>query len=145
MPDVKFDSLLDHLLDGYTWTTASVECALFDSATWVPDRTDGFVLAAAGAGAIEVAAPSYVRRPLVSPVKNFDVGSHRGLLASAIIDFGILEPGYAFDTLVLYEFVSNDSDSWLLAAFDIGAQTTGGVLPERFVPDVDGLFALTAP
>lgn len=145
MPDVKFDSLLDHLLGGYQWTTGQPHGALFLRDTWTPDKSDGFVLDATGAGAIEVAAPSYARTPIVSAVKNLDAGGHRVLLDAAVIDFGILEAGYDFDTLLIFELVTNDGDSWLLSAHDLGAQTTGGVTPERCVLDSDGLYQLTAP
>lgn len=144
MAHTKFDTFLDHILDGYVWTSGDPWAAMFLADTWVPDKGDGSVLAVTAAGAIEVAAPSYLRVPVTSPVKVLDGIGHRGLLDSAIIDFGTPETGFDFDTLLIFELVTDDSDSWLIAAYDVGAQTTDGG-SQRFVPDTDGLFQLTAP
>lgn len=145
MPGVVFDTYLDHILDGYQWTTANVYGMLVLADTWTPAKGDIVVDDAILAGAIEVVAASYVRVPLVSPIKNLDTGGHRGLLDASVIDFGILESGFDFDTLILFEMITDDSDSWMLCTQDLGAQTTDGVTPERCVPNTDGLFQITAP
>lgn len=143
MTDTVFDTYLDHLVQLY-WPTSNIKCAIFLKNTWTPSKSNAFVADAIGAGAIECAAVGYVRVALTSPTVALDGGGHRSLLHSAIADFGALAAGTDFDTFVLYELVTNDADSWLLAAYDVGAQTTSGT-GTRFVPDTSGLFRLKQP
>lgn len=141
--DVVFDTYLDHLAQLY-WPTSNVECAIFLKDTWTPAKSDAFVADAIGAGAIECAAVGYVRVALTSPTLVLDGGGHRELFHAAVADFGALAAGTDFDTLLLYELVTNDADSWPLAAYDVGMQTTSGT-GTRFVPDTSGLFKLDQP
>lgn len=142
MADIIHDTLLHHLVTGTDWQTADVRAALFAKTTWTPAKADAVLADVTGPGAVEVAAASYVRTPLASLVANLDGTLHRELLTAAVIDFGTLEAGFDYDTLVLYVFVTNDSDSWLVTSIDTGAQVTDGT-DERFVPDAAGLVALT--
>lgn len=142
MTDVVHLTALDHLVTGTSWETANLQAALFLKGAWTPAITDGFVLDATSAGATEVAAASYGRVALASNVANLDVTNTRELLATAVIDFGTLETGFDFDTLVVFVQVTNDSDSWLVCSIDLGSLTTDGT-DERFVPDTAGLLSLT--
>lgn len=142
MSDVVHDSMLHHFLRGANWQTADLRAALFLKSTWTPSPSDGVVLDATGAGAVEVAAPSYARAVLASNVANTDGTNHRELLSTAVIDFGALEAGFDYDTLVVFVHVTDDTDSWLVTSIDLGAQTTTGA-DERFVPDAVALIAVT--
>jgi hypothetical protein len=144
MADVIFDTYLDHLVRGLDWTTFDIRAAMFDKLTWAPAKGDLFMAGPIAAGAVECAAVGYTRQALVSQVANLDGAGHRELLHTAVADFGSLAAGTAFDTLVTFVQVTNDADSWLVAAFDVGAQTTDGT-DQRFVPDTDGLFQLLMP
>lgn len=142
MADIIHDTLLHHLVTGTDWQTADVRAALFAKTTWTPDPGDAVLADVTGNGAVEVAAASYVRVAVASRVANTDSILHEELLSAAVIDFGTLEAGSDYDTLVLYVFVTDDSDSWLATSIDVGAQVTDGT-DERFVPDPSGLIAFT--
>lgn len=148
MSDVTFDTYIDHILDGsFVWTTTPVKAAVFLRGAWTPDKGDVFLLDAQTAGAQElsdVSAPGYARTTLPSPTKSIDSGGHRGLLNGSLVDFGVIDTGFDFDTLVLFVEVSDDTDSWMLSAFDVGSQTTDGTTL-RFAPNVDGFYSVTAP
>lgn len=143
MADVVFDTYLDHLVQLF-WPTAAIHCAVFEASGWTPSKSDVFLADAIGAGAVECAASGYARVPLTSPIASLDGAGHRSLLQSAVADFGTLGAGTNFDTFVLYVAVTNDSDSWMMATYDVGAQTTDGT-ELRFVPDTDGLMQLRQP
>lgn len=148
MPDVTFDTYIDHVLDGsFVWTTTPIMAGVFLKGAWTPGKGDAFILDATTAGADELStlgAGGYARQTIVSPTKTLDGTGHRGLLGGSIIDFGAVDPGFDFDTLVLFVFVSDDSDSWIIDARDVGAQTTDGTTL-RFAPHVDGFYQVTAP
>lgn len=145
MPDVTFDTYIDHILAGtFVWTTTPVECAVFLKDGWAPNKSDAVLLDAQTAGATELVGGGYARTSILTPTKNIDSGGHRGLLGGAVIDFGAITAGQDFDTLVLFVVVSDDTDSWMLSAHDVGFQTTDGT-PLRFVPNGDGFYQVTAP
>jgi hypothetical protein len=145
MSDVTFDTYIDHILDGsFVWTTTSVEAAVFDKGAWTPDKGDVFLLDAQTAGATELVGGGYARTTLVSPTKSIDGTGHRGLLNGSVIDFGAIAGGQNFDTLVLFVIVTDDTDSWMLSAHDVGAQVTDGTAL-RFHANVDGFYQMTAP
>lgn len=146
MPDIVTDTFLYVLANGsFDWSTADIRAAIFEAATWTPSKADSVVADATSAGAIECAAAGYAREALVSQVATLDTGGHRMLLDSAVVDFGTLASGTAFDTLMLFVQVTDDTDSWVMATFDLGAQTTSNASPTRFIPDTDGLFRLAQP
>lgn len=146
--DVTFDTYIDHILAGtFVWTTADVRAAVFLKDTWVPNKSDAFLLDAQTAGAQELSdmgAGGYARALRTSATKALDAGGHRGLLRGAVIDFGVVATGYDFDTIILFVQVTDDTDSWMLSAYDVGAQTTDGT-NLRFVSDSDGFYQVTAP
>lgn len=120
-----FDKVREHLavdLD-VDWTTDTVRAVLFDSATWTPDESDGFVGTAIGAGAIET---SGTRQTLANRTAALSGGDHLVYWdGDPIIYPGVLL-GEDFDSLVLYRFVTNDADSYLIAHYELGAQTGDG-------------------
>lgn len=145
MSDVTFDTYIDHILAGtFVWTTTPVQAAVFLKDAWVPSKSDVFLIDAITAGALELGAGGYARATLPSPTKSIDSGGHRGLLNGSLVDFGVVDGGWDFDTLVLFRFVTGDTDSWMLSAFDVGAQSTDGTAL-RFAPNVDGFYSVTAP
>lgn len=145
MADIVFDTYLDHLAAGTAvWTADTVKGMLVAASTWTPAKSDGFVATILSAGAVEVTAAPYARQTLASKTKTLDGGGHRVLLDGNLLDFGAMAAAQSYDHLVLFKFVTNDADSWLICAFDLGALVTNGVT-QRFVPDADGFFSLVAP
>ncbi len=143
--DITFDTYINHLLDGTTdFATLTVRGMLVDSLTWTPSKSDGFVATALAAGAVEVTASPYARQTLGGKTRTLDTPGHRVLLDGNLLDFGAMAAAQNYDALILFAFVTNDADSWLMAAFDLGAQTTNGV-QQRFVPNADGFWEVLAP
>ena len=147
MADLVHDTLIEHMATGAWsgWVTEDVRAAIFLADTWTPDKSDDVLATILAAGAIEISPSGYARTALTSQAATLDGGLHRELLDSAVIDFGTLGSGEDFDTLVLYVFVTDDTDSWLVSTRDLGAQTTTNASATRFVPDTDGLFSLVQP
>lgn len=144
MADITFDTYLDHVAKATAvWTTDTVKGMLVDAQTWTPSEGDGFVATILSAGAVEVTAVGYARQTIGGKTETLDGVGHRGLLDGNLLDFGAMAAGSNYTHLVLFKFVTNDADSWLICAFDLGALTTNGV-DQRFVPDADGFFELTA-
>lgn len=143
MADIMFDTYLDHLVQSF-WPTADIMCAMFEANTWTPSKDDTYLADATGAGAIECAASGYARVALTSKVTVLDSPGHRALSQASIADFGVLGAGTDYDFLVLYVAVTDDTDSWMIGAYDVGAQTTTGT-DMRFIPDTDGFMQLRQP
>lgn len=122
---------------GLDWVAAPVKAALVAKNTWTPDATDGFMQDVLDAGAVEVAAAGYARVALTTAV----VVSGPDVFADAD-DFSFDGPpafGDDYDTLLLFLDVTDDTDSPVLAALDLGSHTTDG-LPIDFTVDVEGLL-----
>lgn len=143
MSDLTFDTYLDHLAAGFTWTTATVKAALFNTNTWTPDKSDGFVATIIANGAVEITASPYVRQTVASKTKTLDTPNHRVLLGMGTIDFGAMVAAQNYNRLVLFTQVTNDADSWLIAALDVGALVTNGV-DQQFAPNASGLYQILA-
>jgi len=120
-----FDTAREHLavdLD-LDWTAGAVTALLVDKDTWTPSAGDDFVDTALSAGAIET---SGTRQILPSPTATVSGGDHRVYWdGNPIVYPGVLN-AETFDTLVLYQAVTNDTDSYLIAAYDLGAQVGDG-------------------
>lgn len=145
MADIIFDNWLNAIATlGTDWVADTIRAALFDSLTWTPAKSDLFVNSATSSGAVEVAAASYARQLVPGRAVVVDGGAHRILLDGSTIDFGILEAGFNYDTLILYDFVTNDTDSFLICAFALGAQTTDGSNVQA-VPNAAGFFKIYQP
>lgn len=144
MADLTFDTYLDRVVAGTAiWTTMVVKAMLVNTVGWTPNKSDGFVATILSAGAVEVTAAPYARQTVTGKVKSIDGAGHRILEAMNLIDFGAMAGAQAYNRLVLYNFVTNDADSWLICALDVGALVTNGV-QQRFVPNASGLYQILA-
>lgn len=108
---------------GFDWQTVVVQAMLVDAQTWTPAAGDQFVTTILTAGAVE-AASSGDRQTLTTPVAA--IVSHKANWSSDPISYPNVTLGTPFDTLVIFAFVTNDADSYLIACFDLGAQTGDG-------------------
>lgn len=112
------------------WESDTWRAALFLKDTWTPNVDDDFVQTAITAGADELSGGGYARVTLSSKSTSLDDTNDRALLDCAEISFGAVAAGGAqddYDTLVIYRFVTNDTDSWLAFTYSFDAvQTTNG-------------------
>lgn len=125
--DMIFDAVREHLtvdLD-FVWTDGSVRCLLVNSDTWTPSPSNGVVGDILGAGADE-AATTGDRQVLGSPAAALSGTDHLVYYDSDPVVYPGVSAAVPFDTLVLFKFVTDDTDSWLIASYDLGAQTGDG-------------------
>jgi hypothetical protein len=120
-----FDTAREHLavdLD-LDWTAGNVTALLVLADTWSPDAGDDVVATILSAGAIET---SGTRQVLGSPAATVSGGDHRVFWdGDPIVYPGVLN-AETFDILVLYQAVTDDTDSYLLCAYNLGAQVGDG-------------------
>lgn len=119
MADVIFDQLVFRLPVNFSYADA-YSFALYAIGA-DPDPSIDTLDALAGSGAVEVAAASYFRPPMTSAAVAPDATNHRGLIQADAISFGALESGFNYDRLVLFHDDADDSVSWPLIAYDLGA------------------------
>lgn len=112
----------------YDWTAGNTFALVVKKNGWTPAESDTFLAGIFVAGAVEVstADPGFGgadRQEITSAAVGLGSG-HAFWSGDAISYPGI--PAVAFDTLILYNTVSSDADSWAMAVFDLGAQTGNG-------------------
>lgn len=122
---------------GFNWQTADVRALLVNADTWIPDVDDDFVQSILTAGADEMAGGSYARELLTGRTVAKDDANDRALWDGNSLDFGVITGTDAYDTLVLFTFVTNDSDSWLIAWAPLGAHNANST-QILFNPDTAG-------
>ena len=103
---------------------------LLVSATTTADTEDDAEFIASITTLDEVAATSYARLTLAGEVVNEDLPNNRGEFDANDAAFGALGNGMndTLDGAVLFRFVTNDADSFLIAHIDTGGfpKTTNG-------------------
>jgi hypothetical protein len=108
---------------GFDYTAGTVKFVFADDASlWTPDPEDSYVADITAAGGILVGN----REPVASPGVTQDGTNHRAVWSADDYAHGGVANLTDFQWLVAYNFVTNDSDSWLIASFDFGAQTGDG-------------------
>lgn len=145
MSDIAFNQIRYRIGLGFSWTTSVVRAMLVDSDAWVPNVDDDFVQTILTAGADEMAGGGYARVTLGARTVALDDTGNRGLWdCTSAISFGTVTGSDPYDFLVIYNFVTTDADSWLICAFDLGAQAATGS-PITFMPHSEGIlqWALT--
>lgn len=128
------------------WAAGDVRAMLVKVDTWDPYDQTGYTTVAdiLGAGAIEVSTTGYARKALSGKATSRDDGSQRALLDCDDIVFdGPPDPADDYDALVIFQHVTNDSDSPILATFSLSLTFTTDGNPITFRPAVDGLFAIS--
>lgn len=142
MADTIFDVVRLNVASGLVdVTSAALTCVLLEANTWTPSPSDGVVGDALSAGAIEVSTGgSADRQTLTSGAVNLNGSLHRAIWDWDPISYPNVPNATAFDTLLVYVFVTSDSDSWLICAYDLGAQTGNGS-PITINPDSSGTLS----
>lgn len=120
-----FDQLRYNQGLGYDFTAGTAMWIILAAGAWTPGPGDAFVQTALSAGASEP-APSGDRQAITTPTVTLDTPNHRALWGAGNGSYPGVPNLAAFDTLVLYNFVTNDSDSWLMAAWPQGALAGDG-------------------
>jgi hypothetical protein len=134
---VVFNQIRYRIGLGFNWTTADVRALLVDSDAWTPNYDDDYVQSILTAGADEMAGGGYARQNVTGRTVALDDAGDRGLWDGNSISFGTVTGTDPYDFLVLYNFVTNDADSWLIAAYDLGAQAADSTVL-LFNPPADG-------
>lgn len=131
------------LLTGFTWISADVRGALFLANTWTPNPDNQYLSAATSAGAIELTVSGYSRQAIPTKTVAVDTALDAGLLDGDTIVWPISGAGQDYDTVVIYNQVTNDANSFLIAAFtlDTTMTTVGGSV--YFTLDPAALLTLT--
>lgn len=131
-----FNSIREHLAVtcDVNWATAVVMALIVDRDVWTPNADDAFVDDALGAGAIET---SGTRQQIANPVAALS-GADDCVYwdGDPIVYPGVLV-AETFDTLILYVEITDDTDSYLIGAYDLGAQTGDGA-NVTIAPDTKG-------
>jgi hypothetical protein len=139
------DAAKKHMVDGaFPWTsTMSPRAMLVLKNTWTPQASDNFVQTAITAGATELSASGYARLALVGLTTSQDDGNTRALISAGTIHFANIAAAQNFNALMIFNFVTNDTDSWLIATYDLGGTQTTNGLGWYFALNAAGLIALT--
>jgi hypothetical protein len=119
---------LEAMTGAFDWTSDTIKGVLGDSGGWSFDATTQLYLAdAITDGFTEMTAGGYARQTLASKTATADFNPNlRTVLDAATINFGAIAGTQNYDTFILIKFVTNNADSPLLGAWDLGAQTTNG-------------------
>lgn len=128
MADLITDRLRYQIGLAYDWTAGATYALVVKKNGWTPAESDVFLADVFVAGAAEVStgSPGYAgtdRQNITSPTVALATG-HAFWSGDAISYPGI--PAVAFDTLILYNTVTSDADSWVMAVFALGSQTGNG-------------------
>jgi hypothetical protein len=137
--DVIFDNGIDAIVQFGAWGELTI--GLFLKNGWTPALGDGVIADATSAGATEVTASGYTRQSFVTGTITADGGGHREVFAIDTVDFGTIDSGADFDTMIVAAQGSDDTDAKLIIAYDLGAQTTDGS-DVTFVPDTAGVIEI---
>lgn len=102
------------LLQNYTFTFANQFVVDLDPATW------------------EVTASGYSRVDLTNLVRNVNLSNNTVEFSADPIDFGSLAPGQTVSGVVVYRFITDDTDSPLIGGQDFSSLPNTGN-PDPFV------------
>lgn len=122
MADIRFNQVRYRIGLGYNWTTATVRAAVLLKDTWTPNVDDDFVSTATIAGA-DIRGS---RTDLIGKSVALDDTNDRAVWSCSNIVVAGVTLGQTYDSFLIYNFVSSDADSWLIALFDVGLHTAAG-------------------
>lgn len=132
---IIFDTVRDHLaiVRDFNWTAGTVRAVVLNRLTWTPNASDTFVATATSAGATALGT----RQTLASPTATLSGVDHCVYWDANPIVYPGIALSAAFDTLLLYRFVTVDADSYLIAVYDLGSQVGDGA-SVTLNPDTNG-------
>lgn len=132
------DLVYDIGLDEWAWWTTGTFKMMAMLATYTPSYLDAVPNDIV---AHECSASGYARATIASPTRTVDNTNHRIVYDCANPTFGSPAAGQTVSGFVLYREVNDDSDSILVAFYDVGdVATDGGALTPTV--GVDGLHYL---
>jgi len=142
MANVAYNTAKKRLLDaGFNWASVDVRALLVTSGYSV-DPDDTFVDDLTP-GSNELSGTGYVRKALASESTSQDNTNDRAEGDADDVTWSAINAGTAA-AVVLYAFVTNDADSWLIAYVDTGGfpiTTNGGDLTIQW--NAEGILQLT--
>jgi hypothetical protein len=108
---------------GFDYTAGTVNFVFADDAgLWTPDPEDSYVADITSAGGVLHGTRTAVTSPSVTQ----DGTNHRAIWGANDYNHAGVALSDVFQWLIAYNLVTSDADSWLIASFDIGAQTGDG-------------------
>lgn len=125
------------------FTTGTYQAALFLKDAWTPNKDDDFIQSITTAGADELSGGTYARVTLGSKSVAQDNTNDDAQTTCATVNFGAIAAGITqddYDTMVIFRFVTGDSDSWpaLIYLLDAVYSTDGVAI--QFTINADGLY-----
>lgn len=108
--------------------TGTYEWLLLQAGTYTFDPDHDFVSALTPASN-ECDVAGYLRDTLAGAALTVDDASNRTNVEADGPDFGTLTAGQAVDAVVLYKFVTDDTDSILVAYYAFAEKDTGDISP----------------
>jgi hypothetical protein len=128
----------------FNWATMAPRAALVLAGSWTPAASNNYVQDAISAGATELAVSGYTRQSLTGLAETQDDAHTRSLIGASVFQFVGMASGGSFDTLILFNLVTTDSDSWLIATYSLGmTYTTAATGTLIFSPNAAGILAVT--
>lgn len=116
MAEFKFNRGRYQVGLGFDFEAATTEFVLVDDdGLWTPDADDDFVATIVANGGIIRSD----REPIINPTVSLDDAGDRALWGCDAFTIGGVANGDPFTHLLLYNLVTDDNDSWLLACWDL--------------------------
>lgn len=122
MADLIYNGGLDRLRD---FTTGTFKFLLLKGSGYTPDKDHDFVAGLTPASN-EVAGAGYSRQTAASKTRTVDDTNNRITYDCADLAFGSIASGETVTGMILYQEVTNDSDSVLIAYYDLTDTATTG-------------------
>jgi hypothetical protein len=124
MADIIYNGGLDRLRD---FTTGTFKFLLLKGSGYTVDKDHDFV-ANLTPGTNEVSAGGYARQTAASKTRTVDDTNDRIFYSCANLAFGSIAVGQTVTGMVLYQEVTGDADSVLIAYYDLVDTPTTGSL-----------------
>lgn len=138
------DMFKKQLLDGPGWTSLTMQAMLLLRNAYTPADTDQFVSDVLGTSAVEVPVTGYARVTLTGQTTILDDPNTRAEGdADDIIFDGPPDVGGTYDTLTIFELITDDAHSPLAITFDLGGVFSTNGANITFTLDPSGLFFLS--
>ena len=137
MADGIYNNGLDDL-GGGQWASGTYRALLLKSTGYTFDKDHVFV-SAVTPGSNEISASGYSRQTLGTKVRTVDNTLDRVVYSCAAPTFGTIVAGQTVGAMVLYRFVTSDSDSVLVNYYDLTDFATDGT-PFGVVMGANGLL-----
>lgn len=139
---VVHDGFKKSILDGPGWTSKVMHAGLFLSNAWNPAPADAYVADAMAAGAAELTVSGYARVTLSGKTTAVDNPNLRAVADCNTISFSAPALGQSYDTLVVFEVITDDAHSPIAFTYLLGGTFATAGVDLAYNIDVTGLFSL---